>query len=248
MLKKIAVAVGATALAGTGLALASPSAHAAPAHPAGSIYLHGTTHLAHFWSRTDCEAHAKYEVGLVLKASATQTLLPAVQRANDEGPELRFTCYPLRNGQWSYLTAYMSKTGKPIQSADLYLDTTNRAAQVQAGTSIDTQDVWPFAHVVTHNAATTKTSTCNAQRNYIVNEIKKSLSLRLIGADKVCTVANGQVSYEADYASTGPSGLPYDHVSPSAAELQPILDVLGYKYPGAPTYNTVSSHHMLAWK
>ena len=248
MLKKIAVAVGATALAGTGLALTSPSAHAAPAHPAGSIYLHGTTHQAHFWSRTDCEAHAKYEVAMVTKASATQTLLPAVQRTNEEGPELRFTCYPVRNGQWSYLTAYTSKTGNPLQSTDYYLNTSTRQSQVNAGTSIDTENVWPFAHVVTHNASTTKTSTCNAQRNYIVNEIKKSLSLRLIGADKVCTVAGGQVSYEADYASTGPSGLPYDHVATGATQLQPMLDALGYKYPGAPTYNKASSHHLIAWK
>ena len=248
MLKKIAVAVGATALAGTGLALASPSAHAAPAHPAGSIYVHGTTHQAAFWSRTDCEAHAKYEVGLVTKASASLTLLPALQRPNEEGPEYRFNCYPVRNGQWSYLTAYTSKAGNPLQSSDYYIDISTRQSQVDAGTSIDTQAVWPFAHVISESAATHSMATCNAQRNYIVNKIKNSLSLRLIGADKVCTLAGGQLNYEADYASTGPSGLPYDHVATAGTEYQPMLDALGYKYAGAPTYNRVSSHHLLAWK
>ncbi len=248
MLKRLAAVAGAGAIAAAGITLAAAPAHAAPAHKAGSVFLHGTTHMAQFWSRTDCDAHARYEVQVVTKASATATLLPAAQRTNAVGPELRFTCYPLRSGMWSYLTAYTSKTGNPVMSADLYVDTTNRAAQIDAGTSIDTQDVWPFAHMISEDAATHSAATCQAQRDYIVKQIQSSTSLRLIGADKTCTLANGRRSYEADYASTSPGGLPYDHVATNASQQQPMLDTLGYKYAGAPTFSRTRAHHLLAWK
>ncbi len=226
MLKKIAALAGATALAGTGITLAAGPAQAAPAHPAGSIFIHGTTALAQFSTRTNCEAHAVYEAKLVTN-NANTTLLAGVQRTNSVGPELRFGCYPLRSGQWSYLTAYTSQSGSPIQSQDLYFNPANRSAQVAAGTSIDTQSVYAFAHVTVHTTAT-KTSTCNGQRDFIVNRVLHSPSLRLIGADKKCIVAGGKVGYEADYASTTRTGLPYDEVAANAAPEQPMLDALGY--------------------
>ncbi len=230
MLKKIVALAGATALAGTGIALAAGPAQAAPAHAPGSIFIHGTTKLAKFSTRTNCEAHAVYELKLVVK-NANTTPLGAVQRTNATGPELRFSCYPLRSGEWSYLTAYTSKNGAPIQSQDLYFNPATRAAQKFAGTNIDSQSVYAFAHV-TVNQPGTKTSTCNGQLDFIVKKILRSPSLRLIATDKTCVVAGGRARYESDYASTTRTGLPYDKVATGVTAEQPMLDALGYKYPG----------------
>ncbi len=253
MLKKFAALAGATALAGTGIAIAAGPAQAAPAHAPGSTFIHGTTRLAQFSTRTNCEAHAVYELKLVANNSNT-TALGAVQRPNAVGSELRFSCYPLRTGRWSYLTAYTSKSGAPIQSQDLYFDPSNRAAQKKAGTNIDSEIVYAFAHVTIHTTAT-KTSTCNAQRDFIVKKILQSPSLRLIAADKTCVVAGGKVGYEADYASTTRTGLPYDRVATGITAEQPMLDALGYKYPGQPAALKVSSKQLrvttsryLAWR
>lgn len=232
MLRKFVALAGATALAGVGIGLAAGPADAAPAaHAPGSIFVHGTTRMAYFSNSTTCQAYARYEVGLVGKNSKTASLLPGVEVKNSVGSKIRFSCYPLSNGLWSYLTAYTSKTGQPIQSQDMYLDLGNRAAARTAGTTIDTQTVRSFAHAITNRAGTTQ-ATCNGQRDYILNEIQKSRTLRLAGGDYRCTTTNGLRSYELDYLSSTANGLPYDHPVPHATPAQPMMDVLGYQFPG----------------
>ncbi|XAS74934.1 hypothetical protein V3G39_09630 [Dermatophilaceae bacterium Sec6.4] len=252
MLRKIAAIAGATALAGMGVTLAAGPANAAPpapTHAPGSIYMHGTAALAQFPTRSNCEAHASYEVALVAKNSSFAATLSGVQNENSVGSALRFRCYPLRTGNWSYLTAYTSKTGNPIQPQDIYLDLSNRAADVDAGTSLDTQAVYTFAHVTQHKVGTTSQATCNAQRNYIVNLIDKNTNTnRLIGADYRCTTQNGFLGYEANYLSPTRTGLAYDHVSAQAKVDQPMMDVLGYKFPGTLANNRVSPFLRVAGK
>ena len=129
MLKTLAAVAGATALAGTGVAMSSTPAHAAAAaaaHAKGSVYLHGTSSAAHFWSRSDCNARAAWEVGQVKKSSAAATLLPGVTGQTTHGQELRFTCYPVQGAQWSYVVAYRSATGNPVASSDRYVDIASR--------------------------------------------------------------------------------------------------------------------------
>lgn len=236
VLKKIAAIAGATALAGMGVTLAAGPAHAAtaPAHAPGSIYMHGTAAEAVFATRSNCEAHASYEVSVVAKNSSFAATLPGIQIDNEVGPALRFRCYPLRTGQWSYLTAYTSSTGNPIQPQDIYLDVSNRAASVQAGTSPDTQAVYTFAHITLHKAGTVSQATCDAQRNYIVNLIDKNTNTnRLFDADYRCTTQDDFLGYEADYFSPTRTGLAYDHVDPDAIIGQPMMDDLGYDFPAA---------------
>lgn len=259
MLKKFALLVGATALAGTGLTLAAGPAQAAPAHAKGSVFLHGTTKMASFPTRAKCEGHAAYELKLVANASKSVTPLPGLRIANSVGPELRFSCYPVRNGQWTYLTAYTSKSGAPLASSDLYVDTSsNRSAQVDNGTSVDSQNVWPFAHRIVSDSKTTSVAQCNGPLKFIVEKILQSPSLRLIGTDTSCVAANGKVGYEADYASTTANGLPYDKAGGEFEQTQPMLDALGYAYPGqsavlnrtklARHSNALTPFHRTAWR
>lgn len=248
MLRKFVALAGATALAGVGIGLAAgPANAAAPAHAPGSIFMHGTTRMAYFANSTTCQAYARYEVSLVAKNSATATLLPGVQVKNAVGSTIRFNCYPLLNGQWSYLTAYTSKTGQPIQPEDIYLDLSNRAAVRNAGTSLDTQSVRPFNHATTNRAGTTQTA-CNAQRDYILNEIQKSATLRLAGGDYRCTTTNGLLSYQLAYLSSTAKGLPYDSPVPNVTADQPMMDLLGYQFAGSIANNKVTPFRLTTMK
>lgn len=244
MLKKFPALAGAAVLATAGIALsAAPAQAAPPANAPGSIFLHGTTRLGNFPSRTTCEAHAKYEVNLVNKTSG-MTLLPGVQNKGAVGSVLRFNCYPVRGGTWAYLTAYTTKSGNPIQKQDLYFDTSNRSSQVAAGTSVDTERVWPFAHVTEHKVGTVSVATCNAQLAYVAKKVQSSFSLRIVGSDTSCTVRNGMLGYELDYLSTSSTGYPYDKVPSNVTALQPMMDVLGYQFPGTVATNKVSPFHL----
>ncbi|MBO1753621.1 hypothetical protein [Allobranchiibius sp. CTAmp26] len=245
MLKTLAAVAGATALAGTGITLAAAPAHAAT-HPAGSIYLHGTSHQAHFSSRSDCESHATWEVGQVKKASTTATLLPGTQSSDFQGPELRFTCYPVRGAQWTYLTAYTSKTGKPVASTDLYVDTTNRLSDLVNGVkTVDSENVWAYEHFVSKPASSTDVATCTRYLNSFVHQVKVNPHARTVGADTACEVDNGTISYYVDYAATtATAGLLSDKPLTDVPASQPMLDALGYDYPLAQDANKAHTH---AW-
>ena len=245
MLKTLAAVAGATALAGTGIALTAAPAHAA-AHPAGSIYLHGTTRQAHFWSRSDCESHAAWEVGQVQKASSTATLLPGTQASDFQGPELRFTCYPVRGAQWSYLTAYTSKTGNPVASMDVYVDTSNRLSDLQNNVkTVDSENVWAYEHYISSPVASVSPATCNARLNWFLNLVKTNPHARTVAADTACEVQNGFISYYVDYAATtATAGLRSDKPLADVPAAQPMLDSLGYDYPLAQDANKVRAH---AW-
>ncbi|MBO1766002.1 hypothetical protein [Allobranchiibius sp. GilTou38] len=248
MLKTLAAVAGATALAGTGITLAAAPAHAA-AHPAGSIFLHGTSRQAHFWSRSDCESHAKWEVGQVTKASATATLLPGTQDSDFQGPELRFNCYPVRGAQWTYLTAYTSKTGNPVASTDIYVDTSNRLSDLLNGVkTVDSENVWSYEHSVSKRASSTDVATCDKYLNYFVNLVKVNPHARTVAADTACEVDNGIISYYVDYAATtATAGLLSDQPLPTseAPQPQPMLDALGYDYPLAQDAHQAHTH---AWR
>ena len=245
MLKTLAAVAGAAALAATGITLTAAPAHAA-AHPPGSIYLHGTSHQAHFWSRSDCESHAKWEVGQVTKAAATATLLPGTQDPQFQGPELRFTCYPVRGAQWSYLTAYTSKTGSPVASTDLYVDMTNRFSDLFNGVkTVDSENVWAYEHYVSKPASSTTVAICTTYLKSFVNQVKVNPHARTVGADTSCEDDNGTISYYVDYAATtATAGLLGDKPLPDATPAQPMLDSLGYDYPLAQDANKA---HVHAW-
>lgn len=237
---KLTASAGISALMGVGAILAIVPAHAAPAPaPTEHIFMHGTSALAQFTTRSTCEAHARYEVNLVHNYE-NMILIPGVHVGNRVGSAIRLQCYPLRNGRWTYLTAYSSYFGSPIQPQDLPLDLSNRAAQVKAGTSQDTQTVWSFAHITQHAVSTTSQAACDAQRDDIVNLTDKPSSKnRLVRADYRCTTHDGVLGYEADYLSPSTVGLPNDHVVPTAKAGQPMMDILGYDFPGSLATNHV---------
>lgn len=233
MLKKLAALAGATALAGTGITLAAAAPAHAAAHPAGSIFIHGTSKQGLFPSRATCDAHAKWMVGQVA-ASTSSTLIAGVP--GYLGPELRTTCYPVRGGSWAYLTAYTSTTGVPVLPTDLYVDMSHRLPDLISGAAtVDTENVWAFEHSNSVPAGSVSMATCNGWRKYIVNEVLKGPKTRLVGADTSCVIENGTIGYIVDYATTSPTaGLRLD--TPLVVRAgQPMLDRLGYDYPLAQT-------------
>ena len=231
MLKTLAAVAGATALAGTGVAMSSTPAHAAApaaAHAKGSVYLHGTSSAAHFWSRSDCNARAAWEVGQVKKSSAAATLLPGVTGQTTHGQELRFTCYPVQGAQWSYVVAYRSATGNPVASSDRYVDVASRV-QGTATKLPDAQNVWLFDHSVHAAAGSVSATTCNGWLKWFQNLVTTNPHARLAFADNTCSTGRDGIGYDVVYFSTTKTaGLRGDY----AFDIQgiPMLDVLGYNY------------------
>ncbi len=232
MLKKLAAVAGATALAGTGIALAGATPAHAAGNPPGSIYLHGTAKQAKFWSRADCESHARWMVGQV-NNSRTSTLLGGTQDAGFQGPELRFTCYPVRGAQWTYLTAYTSTSGAPIFASDLFVDTANRLPALINGTAtVDTDNVWAFEHYVSVPSGSVSAATCNGWLNWFVNLAKTNVHTRMVGADTSCVDDGTTISYYVDYATTTATAfLRSDRPVADLPAAQPMLDALGYNDP-----------------
>ncbi|NYJ73546.1 hypothetical protein [Allobranchiibius huperziae] len=231
MLKTLAAVAGATALAGTGIAVsATPAYAAAPAaaHAKGSIYFHGSSPAAHFWSRSDCNSHAAWEVGQVKKAGSAAALLPAVPDPTSHGQELRFTCYPVQGAQWSYLIAYKSATGNPVASSDRYVDTAHRD-QGTASTLPDGENVWLFDHEVRKPAGSTSASTCNGWLKWFQNLVTTNPHARLAFSDNSCTRDDSGFGYGVVYFSTTKTaGLRGDQAF--GIRGIPMLDVLGYDY------------------
>ena len=252
MLKTLAAVAGATALAGTGIAMSTAPAHAAApaaAHAKGSVYLHGTSSSAHFWSRSDCNSHATWEVGQVKKASTTAALLPGVTDSSGHGQELRTTCYPVQGAQWSYLVAYKSKTGNPLVGSDRYVDTAGR--DQGTGTKVpDAENVIVFDHMVEKQAGSVSMKTCNGWLKWFEKLVTTNPHARLLGADNVCVNDEDGIGYDVAYFSTTKTAsLRGDH--PYSIQGIPMLDVLGYDYGqdfGDATHSRALSHAWYAHK
>ena len=152
----------------------------------------------------------------------------------------------MRGAQWSYLTAYTSKTGSPVASTDIYVDMTNRLSDLVNGVkTVDSENVWAYEHYVSKPASSTTVATCTKYLNWFVNQVKVNPHARTVGADTSCEDDNGTISDYVDYAATtATAGLLGDKPLPDATPAQPMLDSLGNDYPLAQDANKARTH---AW-
>lgn len=237
MLKMLAAAVGVTALAGTGIAVTAPAAHAV-ANPAGSVYVHGTIRLASFTTYAQCVRYARASYNLVTANSSTVTPLGYVSYQGAQGPHFRFQCYPVRSGRWSYATAYTSTSGAPLGSRDLYIDPAQR--DDGSVTPIDTESIWAYTHRISSAPGSITVAKCTANLGAIVRAVNSSPKARLVYADTSCRVdPNGAVYYQVAYLGVdGTSGVARDQADPEVTTSL-ALDFLGYKTPGVDYTNRV---------
>lgn len=230
MFKGLSAVAGVAALAGAGVTIAAPPTNAA-GKPAGSMYLHGTSQQAKFWSRSTCEAHAKWSVGQVTK-SKNATLVIGYNSPYVQGSQLRTSCYPVRGAQWTYLTAYTSKSGAPVGASDKFVDLSNRLSELVNGDkTIDTERVWGYEHYIVNPVGSVSAKTCNGWLNWFINLAKVNPHARMVQADKKCVVQDGKISYKVVYlATTATAGLRLDKPLVTV-DAVPMIDVLGYDYP-----------------
>ncbi|XAS75069.1 hypothetical protein V3G39_13595 [Dermatophilaceae bacterium Sec6.4] len=227
----IAMPLGLT-VAGSVMALATPAqavpAPAAESHPAGSVFVHGTRGMAHFWARSDCAAHASWEVAQV-KKSRSAALLPELNVESKNGGDLRFTCYPVQGAQWSYLVGYTSTTGAPIATSDRFVETTHRASYGPAKNPVDADNIWYYNHHVDTRGPSATLRNCTGWLQWFGNLVETNPHTHLISADNACFVAPGRAGYDVSYlATTKTAGLRGD--TPTQVNSAPMLDTLGYDY------------------
>ncbi|MBO1753622.1 hypothetical protein [Allobranchiibius sp. CTAmp26] len=243
MFKTLAAVAGATALAGTGIAMSSAPAHAAAptaVHAKGSVYLHGTSTAAHFWSRSDCNTHASWEMNHIKNATTVAALLPATTDPSSHG-ELRFTCYPVQGAQWSYVVAYKSTTGNPVAKSDRYVDVAGRNNGTATSTP-DADNVWLFDHGVRKASGSVSVKTCTGWLKWFENLVTTNPHARLALTDNSCSGNSAGTGYDVVYFSTTKTaGLRGDH--PFDIRGIPMLDVLGYNYG----QNLNGAAHARAW-
>lgn len=220
----------ATAVPAVMVAAAATTALAAPAqaatHSAGSVYVHGTTHLASFATNAECARYARSSWDLLSRNRSTATPLGAPS-TNLQGQEFRFMCYPAAHSRWSYATAYTSKTGVPLRSSDLYIDPTGRDTTQK---SADTESVWTYEHENRSPNGSITIDKCTANLSAIVGAVKRSSKARLVSADGRCYEYKGKTGYSVSYlGSSSTAGVAKDR---ALAQSVRILDALGYLVPG----------------
>lgn len=230
MFKKIAIAAAAAAIAATGVTVGAPSANAA-SHPAGSTYLHGTSRMTSFTARSTCERYAAGEVRTVQRASSRVRLLGAQYNAGVRGPELRLSCYPVLGGRWTYLTAYVSKSGAPLNAADRFVDLLNRLDQMDNNRTLaDSENLWVYVHAISSPSTSVSRATCDQRVTAVTNAVLRGRGSRLVTAYTQCTVSGGQTSYFVAYAGSNTRAGVYKDRGEAIAAV-PMLDALGYNYP-----------------
>ncbi len=239
MLKILGTVATAAGLAVTGLSVTAGSAHAAP-HAKGSIYVHGTRSMTNFPSRSTCGAYAKWAVAQVGKSKGK--VLPGYGSAQERGPELRTTCYPVQGGRWTYLIGYRSATGSPAIAGDRYINPATRDSG--PGSSFpDGDNVWIYEHFVQFNAKTTSMKTCNAHIAWALNQVAKNPNARLGYAWTVCDEGDdpGTIAYDVGYLATAKNkGIPGDRAYDVKGV--PMLELLGYDYGQMNDSGTSAKH------
>lgn len=232
IMKKL-IAVGlplGLALTGTAVGLTAPAQAATSSGTSAhaSVYLHGTKAMAKFRSLGTGEAHAGWEVEQV-KASGTANLLPMFSDQSTHGQELRFTCYPLQNGNWSYLVAYRSSTGKPVLRADRKVEVAHRAVYGPAKKAVDRENVWDYRDNVWATGAGATSKNCAGWLNWFDNLVVTNPRTRLVNSFNECYTEPAVAAYTVEYlATSSTAGLRGD--KPRNLSAEPMLDTLGYNY------------------
>lgn len=200
---------------GSAMVVAAPAQ--AATHAKGSLFVHGTTHQASFPSSAICQGYAKGSYDLLVRSAKLAT--PVGSGSGGEGEQDRFKCYPVRDGRWSYATAYISKTGSPLRSTDLYVDPARRR---NGDPTVDTEAVWSYTH---HIRNTVSLAQCIKNKKSIVNAVRHSPRARLIFASS-CYSDHGISEYSVYYlGSSSKSSVGRDT---PRAESESILSALGY--------------------
>ncbi|NYJ73545.1 hypothetical protein [Allobranchiibius huperziae] len=196
--------VATSALLGTSAAHASASTSSA----GGPVFVHGLRYLAHFDSRAVCDSHAQWAVDQVSKAGSGMTLLPSLGYSRTSAPT---ECYPIVNrdypgysGEWSYVVAYRSVTGKPLLSpVDVKVDP---GQSHPPAVNPDHDSVYGYAHKVAFSTKTTSLQACNNKLNWSANAVLANPNAHLSYASKTCSTQDqllpGYIGYEVDYLGT----------------------------------------------